>query len=191
MLRSLLFNNISLSNHFQNTSKCLIHLNSCLLDKTKKAPESNVGNFENFEQPKKFLNIKSLKDVGLAKDDWIWPKYNRILYPPQARDEPRRSAFVHHMKTYIHIDYDKLWYPATMIRGMSIDEAIKQLSFKNQKGAAVIKDVLIEAQDLAVKEHNVEFKSNLWVCKYHYLYFLLEHQVYFFFQKSIFKCWPS
>ena len=51
------------------------------------------------------------------------------------------------------------------IRGMSIDEAIKQLSFQNLKGAGIIKEVLLEAQELAVKEHNVEYKSNLWVGK--------------------------
>lgn len=49
---------------------------------------------------------------------------------------------------------------------MTIDEAIKQMTFHNSKGAKYIKETLIEAQELAVREHNVEFKSNLWVCKY-------------------------
>lgn len=49
---------------------------------------------------------------------------------------------------------------------MSIEEALKQLSFHKLKGAAVIKEVLLEAQDLAIKQHNIEFKSNLWICKY-------------------------
>jgi large subunit ribosomal protein L22 len=48
---------------------------------------------------------------------------------------------------------------------MKIDEAIKQLSFSPLKGAAIIKDVLLEAQELAVTQHNIEFKSNLWICK--------------------------
>ena len=33
----------------------------------------------------------------------------------------------------------KMWYVASMIRGMSIDEALKQLSFVNNKGAPIIK----------------------------------------------------
>ena len=168
MLRSLLFNNISLS--YQSTSKCLIHLNSCLFDKTGKKSESNVGDFEDFEKPKRYLNLKSLKDINLAKDNWIFPKYNRIIYPPQNEDEPRRNAFVHHMRTFIRSDPAKLWYPAAMIRGMSIDEAIKQLSFHKAKGANTIKETIIEAQEMAVKEHNVEYKSNLWVCMYKALF---------------------
>ena len=52
-----------------------------------------------------------------------------------------------------------------MIRGMSIDEALKQLSFVNKQGAVHVKEVLLEAQKLAVQSHNVEFKSNLWVAE--------------------------
>lgn len=48
---------------------------------------------------------------------------------------------------------------------MTIDEAIKQLNFNQKKGSMYIKQALLEAQDLAVKQHNVEFKSNLWVAE--------------------------
>lgn len=56
-----------------------------------------------------------------------------------------------------------MWYVASFIRGMSIDEAIKQLSFVLKKGAGDVKQTLLEAQEMAVTRHNVEFKSNLWV----------------------------
>lgn len=46
---------------------------------------------------------------------------------------------------------------------MSVDEAVKQLNFVQKKGAKYVKEALLEAQDLAVKHHNVEFKSNLWI----------------------------
>lgn len=59
-----------------------------------------------------------------------------------------------------------MWYIASFIRGMTIDEAIRQLRFVHKKGAAYIIETLLEAQDMAIKNHNVEFKSNLWVCKY-------------------------
>ncbi|EFN84227.1 39S ribosomal protein L22, mitochondrial [Harpegnathos saltator] len=48
---------------------------------------------------------------------------------------------------------------------MSVDEAVKQLSFIHKKGAAIAKEVILEAQRLAVEEHNVEYKSNLWVAE--------------------------
>lgn len=51
---------------------------------------------------------------------------------------------------------------------MSIDEAIKQLSFHKLKGAGIIKEVLLEAQDLAIKQHNIEYKSNMWICNLQY-----------------------
>lgn len=59
-----------------------------------------------------------------------------------------------------------MWYIACLIRGMTIDEAIRQLRFVAKKGAVSILETLLEAQDKAVKDHNVEFKSNLWVGEY-------------------------
>lgn len=56
-------------------------------------------------------------------------------------------------------------YVAWFVRGLSVDEAIKQLSFNYRKGSAIVKETILEAQKLAVEKHNVEFKSNLWVGK--------------------------
>ena len=58
-----------------------------------------------------------------------------------------------------------MWYVASMIRGMTVDEAIKQLTFVKKKGATIVKEVLFEAQKLAVEQHHVEYKSNLWVAE--------------------------
>lgn len=49
---------------------------------------------------------------------------------------------------------------------MTVDEAVKQLSFINKKGAKFVKETILEAQELAVTRHNVEFKSNLWIGMY-------------------------
>jgi len=69
------------------------------------------------------------------------------------------------MKTNVHYSPWKLWYIATLVRGMSIDEALKQIDYVKKKGASIVKETLLEAQELAVKEHHVEFRSNLWVGK--------------------------
>lgn len=58
-----------------------------------------------------------------------------------------------------------MWYVANLVRGMSVDEALKQISFVLKKGGAFVKEAIEEAQEMAVKDHNVEFKSNLWVCE--------------------------
>ena len=58
-----------------------------------------------------------------------------------------------------------MWYVASMIRGMSIEEALKQLTFVDKQGAVHVKEVLLEAQKMAVEQHNVEYPSNLWVAE--------------------------
>lgn len=90
-------------------------------------------------------------------------RYNKVVYPPQAINDEPRPAFVCHQKTNIKYSPDKMWYIASFVRGMTVDEAVKQLSFVNKKGAIYVKEAILEAQELAVKKHNVEFKSNLWV----------------------------
>lgn len=59
-----------------------------------------------------------------------------------------------------------MWYVASFIRGMTIDEALRQLNFCDKKGAPFIKETILEAQKMAVNDHNVEFKSNLWIGEY-------------------------
>ncbi|XP_035522335.1 39S ribosomal protein L22, mitochondrial [Morone saxatilis] len=94
-----------------------------------------------------------------------WEKRNKIVYPPQLPDEPRRPAEIHHSRRQIKYSKDKMWYLAKMIKGMSIDEAVAQLEFNDKKGAKIMKEVLLEAQEMAVKNHNVEYKSNLYVAE--------------------------
>ncbi|XP_075756728.1 large ribosomal subunit protein uL22m isoform X1 [Pelodiscus sinensis] len=103
-----------------------------------------------------------------------WEKKNRIVYPPQLPGEPRRPAEIFHCRREIKYSKDKMWYLAKLIKGMSIDQALAQLEFNDKKGAKVIKEVLLEAQEMAVRDHNVEFKSNLYIAdsfsgKGHYL----------------------
>lgn len=74
--------------------------------------------------------------------------------------------YVCHQKTNNKYSPDKLWYIASFVRGMTVDEALKQLSFINKKGAKFVKEAILEAQERAVSQHHVEFKSNLWIGMY-------------------------
>lgn len=94
-----------------------------------------------------------------------WLEYNKVVYPPQTPDEERRPAFVCHQRTNIKYSPKKMWYIACLVRGMSVDKAVEQLKFLSQKGAKDVREVIEEAKELAVKEHNVEFPSNLWVAE--------------------------
>lgn len=98
-----------------------------------------------------------------------WTEYNKKIFPPQIltgageEDEKPRPAFVCHMKNNIKYSPYKMWYIASFIRGMTVDEALKQLSFVLKKGGVDVRETVLEAQEMAVKSHNVEFKSNLWI----------------------------
>uniref|UniRef100_A0A673FQ06 Large ribosomal subunit protein uL22m n=1 Tax=Sinocyclocheilus rhinocerous TaxID=307959 RepID=A0A673FQ06_9TELE len=82
-----------------------------------------------------------------------------------------------------------MWYLAKLIRGMTIDQALTQLEFNDKKGAKIIKEVILEAQDMAVRNLNVEYKSNLYIV--HLLLFFLWSNVFFVFflciQKMLFQ----
>ncbi|XP_061473450.1 large ribosomal subunit protein uL22m [Rhineura floridana] len=122
-----------------------------------------------------------------------WEKKNRIVYPPQQPGEPRRLAEVYHCRRAIKYSKDKMWYLAKLIRGMTIDQALAQLEFNDKKGAKVIKEVLLEAQEMAVTKHNVEFKSNLYIAesfsgKGHYLKRIRYHGKGFFGIMDKVKC---
>lgn len=73
--------------------------------------------------------------------------------------------FVCYQKENLKYSPKKMWYIACMVRGLTIDEAIRQMRFVSKKGALFVLEALLEAQEMAVKQHNVEFKSNLWVGK--------------------------
>ncbi|XP_011695642.1 PREDICTED: 39S ribosomal protein L22, mitochondrial [Wasmannia auropunctata] len=140
--------------HLASYGRSVVNRTNVLSSATNLAPICNFhtssiceANLGKYEAPKGFL------------------KYNETVFPPQQPGEERRPAYVCHMKANIKYSPKKMWYIAGFVRGMSVDEAVKQLSFMYKKGAEIAKEVILEAQRLAVEEHNVEFKSNLWVAE--------------------------
>ncbi|KAF7249507.1 39S ribosomal protein L22, mitochondrial [Varanus komodoensis] len=92
---------------------------------------------------------------------------------------------VYHCRRNIKYSKDKMWYLAKLVKGMPIDQALAQLEFNDKKGAKVIKEVLLEAQEMAVKTYNVEFKSNM-----HIEYLTPDfYEIYYFFEIS--QSFPS
>ncbi|CAL7952274.1 unnamed protein product [Xylocopa violacea] len=100
----------------------------------------------------------------IEKEKGHFIKYNDIVFPPQKPGEEKRPGYVCNVKKDIKYSPLKMWYIACFVRGMTVDEAIKQLSFLHKKGAAIVKETILEAQCMAA-EHNIEFKSNLWVAE--------------------------
>lgn len=93
-----------------------------------------------------------------------WPRYNEIVQPPQLDPkEEVRPATYHHFVDNVKTSPKKMWYAMKFIHGMNIDEAIKQCRFMPFKPAQITANILEEARDKAIKDHNFEFKSNMWV----------------------------
>jgi len=91
-----------------------------------------------------------------------WPSYNERVHTP---DGTYRPAYICHMRDNVKYTQKKMWHMANFVRGLSVDEALKQLQFINKKGALVAAEVISEARELALAEHCVEFGSNLWVAE--------------------------
>eukprot|EP00088_Acartia_fossae_P027894 TRINITY_DN28657_c0_g1_i1.p1 TRINITY_DN28657_c0_g1~~TRINITY_DN28657_c0_g1_i1.p1 ORF type:complete len:225 (-),score=8.94 TRINITY_DN28657_c0_g1_i1:498-1172(-) len=105
---------------------------------------------------------KKLKVPYGGTSELRWPAYNERVHPPTGEYRP---AYICHVRDNIKYSPKKFWGIANFVKGLTVDEAVKQLSFLNNKGAAIAKEVIEEAVDIAVKEHNVEFRSNLWIAE--------------------------
>jgi len=92
----------------------------------------------------------------------MWPAYNERVHPPTGEYRP---AYICHLRDNVKYSHKKMWHVANFVKGLTVDEAIKQLQFTKSKGAIIAKEVIEEAVEIAVKEHNVEFRSNLWVAE--------------------------
>ena len=100
--------------------------------------------------------------------DWhrdldAWTQKNETLYPPLDESVGIRPAEIYHGRAKIRHSAKKLFHVTHLVRNMNIDDAISKLYFINTKAARIVREVLIEAQEVAVNEHNVEFKSNLHI----------------------------
>ncbi|GCB76511.1 large ribosomal subunit protein uL22m isoform X1 [Scyliorhinus torazame] len=126
--------------------KLLTHIQCGLLASCSIAPQSHIH-------------------TSLTLPAKTWERKNRVLYPPQLPHEPRRPVEVYHCRRQIKYSKDKMWYLAEMIRGMTFDQAVAQLQFNDKKGAKVMLEVLLEAQEMAVRNHNLEYRSNLYIAE--------------------------
>ncbi len=79
-----------------------------------------------------------------------WERHNRKLYPPQKPGEPPRMAKVYYSRQQIKHSMRKMWYIATFVKGMMIDDALNQLQFINKKGAGIVREVWLFYLDYRV-----------------------------------------
>lgn len=92
-----------------------------------------------------------------------WPKFNELVREPVDIDSPtKRRAVYYHCRDNVKYSPKKMWYICSFVRGLTVDEAVKQLTFITSKGAHIAKEVLLEAQEEAIR-NGFEFKSNMFI----------------------------
>ena len=92
-----------------------------------------------------------------------WPLRNYLVVPPQKPGEPLNRAECFHHRSNVKYSPKKMWFICHFVNGMTVDEALKQLAVVPRKGAHVLREVIEEAREKALKEHNFEFKSNMFI----------------------------
>lgn len=102
-------------------------------------------------------------DKGPFPEPKRWPDKNLEVHPPQEQTELRRRAEYNHHRANVKYSPKKMWYICCLVRGLSVDEAIKQLSFVAKKGAVIMKEMIEEAREIAIREHGFEYKSNMFI----------------------------
>ncbi|XP_070553515.1 large ribosomal subunit protein uL22m-like [Ptychodera flava] len=130
------------------------------------------------KKPQTFVPCSAIHtSAAVLKGPKIWEAKNKQVFPPQKEGEEPRLAEIYHCRRQIKYSPRKMWYIATFIKDMWIDDALAQLQFVNKKGAGIVREVLLEAQEKAMQTHNVEFKSNLHIARSFVGKGLYEHAV--------------
>nr|CAH8849290.1 unnamed protein product [Trichobilharzia regenti] len=117
-------------------------------------------------------NGTTLISKATGRNEDLWSLYNEVVYPPLPKASATSSDLsehiirpgeVTHRRDDIFYSQKRLWLLAQLIRGRSVDDAFAQLGFRPEKGARILEEVLEEAIELAVKEHDFEFCTKIWI----------------------------
>lgn len=94
-----------------------------------------------------------------------WKYYDQVVWRPDYRypDGEAKPGETFYVAENIKHSQKKLFYACYFAQGRSVDDADKQLQFIPRKAAIILRKVLKSAVDKAVEEHDIEFRSNLWV----------------------------
>lgn len=110
------------------------------------------------------LHTSALQPATFSVTRAIWGKTPAEIEEEKGIPEPPRET-IYHVRREIKGSPTKFNAVAKQIRGLQIEEAIKQMTFSPKRPAEIIKQVILEAQDKAQKEHDIEDKMHLWVAQ--------------------------
>ncbi|KRY41366.1 putative arginine--tRNA ligase, mitochondrial [Trichinella spiralis] len=131
-------------------------------------PLNKVHFFLNIQQPPIRLKHEFVapewdltrKTNGISIDEWQY--YDNVIWPPHCES---KVGEVFHYRENVRYSAKRMWYVCQMIQGLRIDDALLQLDHTPRKGATIMKEILLEAQEKASSEHCIEQKANLWIAE--------------------------
>ncbi|OUC45875.1 arginine--tRNA ligase [Trichinella nativa] len=131
-------------------------------------PLNKVHFFLNIQQPPIRLKHEFVapewdltrKTNGISIDEWQY--YDNVIWPPHCES---KVGEVFHYRENVRYSAKRMWYVCQMIQGLRIDDALLQLHHTPRKGATIMKEILLEAQEKASSEHCIEQKANLWIAE--------------------------
>lgn len=94
----------------------------------------------------------------------LWGKTQAEIEEEQGIPEPPRET-IYHCAREIRCSPIKMNLVAAQIRGLPVQEAIKQMTFSPKRAATFVKKAIAEAQKIAVQKHGIEDKTHLWVAE--------------------------
>jgi len=94
----------------------------------------------------------------------LWGKTPAEIEEEKGIPEPPRETIYHCIRD-VKGSPTKFNMVAKQVRGLQIDEAIKQMMFSTKRAAGIIKQVIEEARVIAVEKHGIEDKTHLWIAE--------------------------
>ncbi|XP_068718974.1 large ribosomal subunit protein uL22m-like [Montipora capricornis] len=94
----------------------------------------------------------------------MWGKTQEEVDEEQGIPDPPKET-IYHCQREIKCSPIKMNLVAAQIRGLPVEEAIKQMTFSPKRAASFIKKTILEAQGIAQEKHGIEDKSHLWIAE--------------------------
>jgi len=94
----------------------------------------------------------------------MWGKTQEEIEEEKGIPEPPMET-IYHCKREIRCSPIKMNLVAAQIRGLPVEEAIKQMTFSPKRASSFIKKTILEALGIAQEKHGIEDKSYLWIAE--------------------------
>lgn len=94
----------------------------------------------------------------------LWGKTQAEIEEEKGIPEPPRET-IYHCERGLRCSPIKMNLVAAQIRGLPVDEAIKQMTFSPKRAATLVKKAIEAAQVIAEEKYGIQDKTHLWIAE--------------------------